>query len=149
MQIEPFKLVIVDTGTGRFSSMGSRKELVDAISLCEDSIDIFYTDTAIKSELDNYEALSHKNIQWKTYKSTADILAHLLSLHESEKYVYDEDDIDTVSSLSEDILNFSGLASKAKLDRNIMESSIDVMDIKYHIENGDEADMLESYIIKV
>lgn len=153
MQINPVKILIVDTGTGRFSAMGSRKELLDLMGICDEDarISVYYTDTVIKSEVEYNESFEERNIHWHRFKSNTDVVAHLLRNIGKENYIYDNEDKDKVSETPEDILDFTGFKFDEHKQINIGEPSITLNDIKVHmVDNESTEDEIESYnIIKI
>lgn len=153
MQINPVKILIVDTGTGRFSAMGSRKELLDLMGICDEDarISVYYTDTVIKSEVEYNESFEERNIHWHRFKSNTDVVAHLLRNIGKENYIYDNEDKDKVSETPEDILDFTGFKFDEPKQINIGEPSITLNDIKVHmVDNESTEDEIESYnIIKI
>lgn len=153
MQINPVKILIVDTGTGRFSAMGSRKELLDLMGICDEDarISVYYTDTVIKSEVEYNESFEERNIHWHKFKSNTDVVAHLLRNIGKENYIYDNEDKDKISETPEDILDFTGFKFGEPKQINIGEPSITLNDIKVHmVDNESTEDEIESYnIIKI
>lgn len=153
MQINPVKILIVDTGTGRFSAMGSRKELLDLMGICDEDarISVYYTDTVIKSEVEYNESFEERNIHWHRFKSNTDVVAHLLRNVGKENYIYDNEDKDKVSETPEGILDFTGFKFDEPKQINIGEPSITLNDIKVHmVDNESTEDEIESYnIIKI
>lgn len=153
MQINPVKILIVDTGTGRFSAMGSRKELLDLMGICDEDarISVYYTDTVIKSEVEYNESFEERNIHWHKFKSNTDVVAHLLRNIGKENYIYDNEDKDKISETPEDILDFTGFKFDEPKQINIGEPSITLNDIKVHmVDNESTEDEIESYnIIKI
>lgn len=153
MQINPVKILIVDTGTGRFSAMGSRKELLDLMGICDEDarISVYYTDTVIKSEVEYNESFEERNIHWHKFKSNTDVVAHLLRNIGKENYIYDNEDKDKISETPENILDFTGFKFDEPKQINIGEPSITLNDIKVHmVDNESTEDEIESYnIIKI
>ena len=137
MQIEPVKVLIIDTGTGRFSAMGSRKELLDLMGICDEDtrISVYYTDTVI-------------NIRWHKFKSNADVVAHLLKNKGKENYTYDKEDKDKITEVPQDLLNFVGFKFKEGKQLNLGEPSITSRDIIIHRgENCNEDNLIEGFNI--
>lgn len=150
MQVEPVKILIVDTGTGRFSAMGSRKELIDLMGICDEDarISVYYTDTVIKSEIDYNESFEEKNIHWHKFKSNTDVVAHLLKNKGKENYIYDKEDKDKIKEISEDILDFTGFKFKESQQISIGEPSITANDVIIHMaDNNTQDGLVESYVI--
>lgn len=153
MQINPVKVLIVDTGTGRFSAMGSRKELIDLMGICDDDvrISVYYTDTVIKSEIKYNEGFASRDIHWHKFKSNTDVAAHLLRNFGRENYIYDPEDVDKVKEVQPDALNFKGLNFEEPRHYNAGEPSITINDVKIHmVENQSTDGEVESYnILKI
>lgn len=153
MQINPVKILIVDTGTGRFSAMGSRKELLDLMGICDEDarISVYYTDTVIKSEVEYNESFEERNIHWHRFKSNTDVVAHLLKNIGKENYIYDNEDKDKISETPENILDFTGFKFDEPKQINIGEPSITLNDIKVHmVDNESTEDEIEGYnIVKI
>ncbi len=150
MQVEPTRIVVMDTGTGKFTSMGTRRKLVDLLGISDESnkISVFYTDSVIKSEADSSLELEDKAIQWYKYRSTADVLAHLLQYSRKENYVYDMDkQEDTVET---DILNFKGLNMETGKKINIGEPIITPAEIAINVDSeSHDIEQLKVYNINV
>lgn len=152
MQVDPVKILIIDTGTGRFSAMGSRKELLDLMGICDEDarISVFLTDTVIKSEVEYNESFETKKIHWYKFKSNTDVIAKLLQAKDKENYIYDENDKDTVDDIPDNVLQFKGFKAKVDDGINIGAPTIDIFDIKVHMaENTDNSDEIPGYEIKV
>lgn len=150
MQVEPVKILIVDTGTGRFSAMGSRKELLDLMGICDEDarISVYYTDTVIKSEVEYNESFEEKNIHWHKFKSNTDVVAHLLRNKGKENYIYDKEDRDKVKDTPDDILNFTGFKFIESDQINIGAPSIAANDVIIHMsEDNTQDNIIESYVI--
>lgn len=152
MQVNPFKIVIIDTGTGRFSAMGSRKELVDLMGICDEDtrISVYYTDTVIKSEVEYNEVIEEKSIHWHKFKSNTDVVAHLLMNKDKERYVYDADDKDKPIEISDNVLDFRGLEVMDKYETGLTEPAVTFNDILVHmLNNEDVSGELPSYVINI
>lgn len=152
MQVDPVKILIIDTGTGRFSAMGSRKELLDLMGICDEDarISVFLTDTVIKSEVEYNESFETKKIHWYKFKSNTDVIAKLLQAKDKENYIYDDNDKDSVDDIPENVLDFKGFKAKVDDGINIGNPTIDIFDIKVHMaENSDNSDEIPGYEIKI
>lgn len=152
MQVDPVKILIIDTGTGRFSAMGSRKELLDLMGICDEDarISVFLTDTVIKSEVEYNESFETKKIHWYKFKSNTDVIAKLLQAKDKENYVYDDNDKDNIDDIPENVLDFKGFKAKVDDGINIGNPTIDIFDIKVHMaENSDNSDEIPGYEIKI
>lgn len=150
MQVEPVKILIVDTGTGRFSAMGSRKELIDLMGICDEDarISVYYTDTVIKSEVEYSGSFEERNIHWHKFKSNTDVVAHLLRNKGKENYIYDNEDKDKITEVAENILEFTGFKFKEQEQLSIGDPSITAKDVIIHMaENESQEGLVEGYII--
>ena len=89
MQVKPAKIVIIDSGTGKFTGVGARKKLIDLLGISSDTnrIVMFNTNKAIKSAVKGTPSLDEKNISWFDYKGTAYILLKLLEDMQVEQYL--------------------------------------------------------------
>lgn len=83
MQLAKSKLVIIDTGSGKLSSISAREQIYDILGLgSEDNkIKFFYSDKMLKSDSDN------EHIEWIKYKSTSNVLAMLLQKKGEDNYI--------------------------------------------------------------
>lgn len=90
MQVNPAKIVIVDTGNGAFNSMSARKQVIDIIGLGdeENKVIIFYSDTNLKSEIEASKEIQKKALTWYKYKTTAHLLACMLQSKDCN-YIHD------------------------------------------------------------
>ena len=109
MQTEPTRIVVVDTGTGKFTTTTMRNELIDMLGISDDQnrTTVFYTDSVLKIDTMRSLGKSGKHIDWVNYKSTSIMAAVLLGY--GENYVYDLEDSDDAGDVDDSILNFKGL----------------------------------------
>ena len=109
MQVEPCKVVIIDSGTGKFTSVSSRQALIELLSISDESnrTAVFYTDSVIKAEAKQNLISESRDITWHKYKTTADVAAILLQNLKKETYVYDIKDEEKIDR-SEELLDFRG-----------------------------------------
>ena len=66
LNIEKSRLVILDTGMGQFSNMGTRRQIIDLIGISdeENRISVYYTDSVIKSEVEYSDEVMGREISW-------------------------------------------------------------------------------------
>lgn len=117
MQTEPFRLVVLDTGTGRFTSTVQRKSLIDLLGVCSDEdnkVSVFYTDSVIKVDAIR-EIGRSKSIKWDKYKNTAMTVSMLLHVHEN--FVYSNEAPNDTFETMEDLKDHKGLTSREKIER--------------------------------
>lgn len=91
MQVDPTKIVIVDSGNGAFNNMSARKDLIDLIGLGdgENKVIAFYSDTNLRAEVDSNRAVQKKAVEWVKYKTTSGVLAYLLQDQCNCNYITD------------------------------------------------------------
>lgn len=93
MQVEPTEILIIDSGTGEFTSTAARKEIIDLIGLCDEGniAEIFYCDDLLKSEIQYNEVLqkSKVDVTWHRFKSLAMVLVYLLERKKNVNFVKD------------------------------------------------------------
>ena len=114
MQSDPLRIVIVDTGLGKFTTTTMRAELIDMMGISDDQnrTTVFYTDSALKVDTLHTLGKSGKDIDWFKYQSTALVVATLLSYNEEYILNSDSDNLaDQKKTQEKDVLNFKGLTS--------------------------------------
>lgn len=152
MQVEPTRIIVVDTGSGRFTNMSSRKALVDLLGICDEDtkVSVFYTDNIIKFEVSGAEETEDKQIEWYKYRSTPDMLANLLQHKKKENYIFDSEKSAAEVQVTKDCLNITGLPVKVAKEINLGSPAIKVDEIILHLE-GDipEEDRIQEYAIKI
>ena len=114
MQSDPLRIVIVDTGLGKFTTTTMRAELIDMMGISDDQnrTTVFYTDSALKVDTLHTLGKSGKDIDWFKYQSTALVVATLLSYNEEYILNSDSDNLaDQKKTQAKDVLNFKGLTS--------------------------------------
>lgn len=145
MQVIKSKLIVIDTGTGRFTSMASRNELTDLLGIGDDdnSTIVFYSDSVIKTEVEYSRELENKRVDWVKYKSTAQVLAYLLKNKGKEEYVPDGE-YTQAAKIVEDLSHKGFKLSDEALDMvNMGEVQINTSDIisKQTGENSDYSEI--------
>lgn len=92
MSTEPARIVIIDTGTGKFSLVGARKNIIDLMGISDEEemrVIVFYTDSVIMSEAQLSEKLDTVDIEWVKYQSTSHVIMTMLMKLDSEEYIRD------------------------------------------------------------
>lgn len=151
MQIEPFRVIVIDSGTGRFTNIGSRRELIDLLGICDvdTRISVFYTDSAIKADVELSDEVEDKEISWYKYKSTPDVIAHILQNRDKENYIIDSDDY-IEEEVDELILDIKGARVPVGKDTDLGLPGITPDDILYNMmENTSEEGIIPGYKIKL
>lgn len=138
MQSEPTRIVVIDTGLGKFTTTTMRAELIDMLGISDEhnKTTVFYTDSVLKVDTNRALGKSGKNIDWVPYKSTAIVAAAILSYREN--YIYDSADEDDKLESAKALLNFKGLtlANSNNPRMNITGFSSD--SILTHVVNSEE-----------
>lgn len=151
MQIEPFRVIVIDSGTGRFTNIGSRRELIDLLGICDvdTRISVFYTDSAIKADVELSDEVEDKEISWYKYRSTPDVIAHILQSKDKENYIIDSDDY-TEEEVDESILNIKGAKVPIGHVTDLGMPGITPDDILFNMmENTSEEGIIPGYKIKL
>ena len=149
MQSEPCRIVVVDTGLGRFTTTKTRQELIDMLGICDESnkVSVYYTDSVIK--IDSMRALGKNKagIDWRRYKGTASVVANLLQYGDKYSLEYGSDAIE--KDISESIIYSKiGLSGTLELDKNIAGNIITSELINKHLIESDEG-LLENYKVRI
>ena len=151
MQIEPFRVIVIDSGTGKFTNMGARKELIDLLGICDvdTRITVFYTDSAIKTDVELADEVEDKEINWYRYRSTPDVVAHILQNSKKENYILDSSDIDEEDT-DITILNVTGLPGKEGKKLDLGKPSITPDDVIFNMMNNNSTEgLIQGYEIKL
>lgn len=152
IQVVQSRLVVLDTGTGRFTNMGTRKALIDLLGICDEDtrISVFYTDSVIKEEVSNAEEVEDKLITWHTYRSTADVLANILQNSKKENYIFDNEAASVDNTVDENCLNIKGLPVACEESMDLGLPSIRPDEIRINMVENDSTDgEIEGYKIKI
>lgn len=150
MQSEPVRIVVVDTGTGKFATPVVRRELIDMLGVSDESnkITVFYTESALK--LDAARSLGNqvsKDIDWILYRSTMIVVATLLSYHEN--YIDDYPDEPEQLEDAKKLLAFKGECDSDWGDLSVMEiTGFSADNIRTHVVKATENE-LEGFKIKL
>ena len=110
MQFNRCRIVVIDTGSGKFVTPTIRKELIDMIGVNDENLKftVFYTDSVIKSDAMEALGKAGKSIEWVKYKTTPIVVAAMLS-HAEENYIDDSMTRCSGEKTEDDILNSMGL----------------------------------------
>ncbi|MEM4385688.1 MAG: hypothetical protein QXD03_03980 [Candidatus Anstonellales archaeon] len=83
------RVVVVDSGSGLFTSPKARKEVIDTIGICDENIRItmFYTDNLLRYDASKELGYKYNYIDWYKYKNFTDVLVKVLDY--KEEYVLD------------------------------------------------------------
>jgi hypothetical protein len=150
MQTELHRVVVIDTGKGRFTSPSARQEVLDMLGMRDEEtrISIFYTDTALRSEAQRGGVGKSSAIEWNKYYSTVDVTAKLLGKYKKEHYVYDmkQDDPDLPSK--EKVLATTGISMKLQkgLEQPQLKPMVELSVLKIDLDSSGES--IEDYMKK-
>lgn len=135
IQSQPCRFVIMDTGTGRFTSTKVRQELIDVLGICDEStrVSVFYTDSVIKSEATRVFGKTGISIDWHKYVNTVQTVATLLQ--SNEKYILDYSASDLEELITMDDLNkIKGEKINSDIPESIRYININAQMIQDRIE---------------
>ena len=155
MQTEPTKLIIIDTGSGKFASMSARRSLVDLIGIEDENSDIivFYSDTVLKNEVSYSTDISEKNIKWVKFKSNPQVLATILQNKNEDEYIIDPEFAD-IKELKFTVES-KGIKDKGYKEVNIGNIQLNINDISRLVAYDSEEVLdnkykaLEAYKVEV
>lgn len=148
MLLDPCRLVIIETGLGKFTSVNSRKDIIDMLGISDEDnkIAVFYTDNALRADARESLDDAYKRIDWFKYSSTAETVARLLLMKEQyiDKYKPSDNDLET----EEDILNRVALNINTKKSKITMAGpGITIEQIAKNLDS-DEYEHLKEYKVK-
>lgn len=154
-----YRMVIVDTGTGKFTGVKARKKIADLVGMVDDDIriSVFYSDEALKHEIQNaIGKKKFKQIQCERYNGTVDMVKKV-GMIENEKYEKNDSSAET----SEDIIGKQellyeitgkddGIISKKverkKYDKSELKILTTILEMKRSLEDSEnEEEMLSGY----
>lgn len=103
---EEIRLVVFETGIGKFNSIALREYVANLIGMCEDDKDVsvFYTDSVIKSDVKQQNREAHNRVKWHKYITTITSIAELLQY--KENFILDGSEMQDTSE--EDIQHLKG-----------------------------------------
>ena len=109
MQSMPTRIVIIDSGMGKFTTATMRSELIDMLGISDEQnrTTVFYTDSALKVDTMSSLGKAGKVIDWIVYSSTHVVAATILNYNES--YVYDMEESGEDFDSTDSILSMKGM----------------------------------------
>lgn len=141
------RIVVVDSGTGRFVAPATRKDLIDAIGMADDDVKftVFYTSNLLKEDAKNTLTDNSANVEWVPYKCTSVCVAVML-MHKAEEYVYDSVAYADAEKFEDDIMKHVGKDSRCNLD----EPSVSMLNLSnlYQRMFSDESKELPAFVIE-
>lgn len=149
MQPEPCRVLIADTGLGRFTNTKTRQELIDMLGICDinNRITVFYTDSVLKADSTRELGKAKLDIDWIKYEGTASMVANTLSY--KENYIMDDyiDDLDTIPE-KEDIYKIKGFNTNAPYGEQIYVRGLDSTDLINNMLSSEEG-LLQGYKVNM
>lgn len=141
------RIVVVDSGTGRFVAPATRKDLIDAIGMADDDVKftVFYTSNLLREDAKNTLTDNSDNVEWVPYKCTAVCVAVML-LHKTEEYVYDAVAYADAEKFEDDIMKRIGKDSRCNTD----EPSVSMLNLSnlYQRMMSDESKEIPAFSIE-
>lgn len=141
------RIVVVDSGTGRFVAPATRKDLIDAIGMADDDVKftVFYTSNLLKEDAKNTLTDNSDNVEWVPYKCTSVCVA-VMMMHKAEEYVYDSVAYADAEKFEDDIMKHVGKDSRCNLD----EPSVSMLNLSnlYQRMFSDESKELPAFSIE-
>lgn len=141
------RIVVVDSGTGRFVAPATRKDLIDAIGMADEDVKftVFYTSNLLKEDAKNTLTDNSANVEWVPYKCTSVCVAVML-MHKAEEYVYDSVAYADAEKFEDDIMKHVGKDSRCNLD----EPSVSMLNLSnlYQRMFSDESKELPAFVIE-
>lgn len=106
LQMGRYRIVVIESGKGSFTSIAARGELIDMVGMADEEamISIFYTDEALRSEGRHRLGQKYKSIDWHKYSTTADACNEIYKLHER----YSNRDCCSINIDKQDIRKYTG-----------------------------------------
>lgn len=159
MSMTPCKVVVIETGRGKFTSVSNRKNLMEVLSLGAETdtsdddynneVEIFYTDSIVKAEAKNSVEFDYRKLKWHNYSTTAVVLATLLQELKEETYVYEYEDKEEIDK-SNSLIEFKGVPAKVKERMDIGLPALRLFEILEHEgDNITDDESLPGYKIRV
>ena len=84
IETNPCRIIVVETGTGRFATIKARQNIVDMIGICDENnkVSVFYTESAIKTESIRKLGKDKKGLDWYKYKGSLQTAIKILEYNE-------------------------------------------------------------------
>ncbi len=126
IESRPTRMIIIESGLGKFISTGARKDIIDLIGICdggEKKVSVFYTNSLLKGDTLKTTGKKGKELLWFNYRSTLDVIKDTLEL--KEKYV--KQNVVDVDIETEKIMAYQGREVyiekplEVKVTNNILE----------------------------
>ena len=119
IQSNPCRIILADTGLGRFTTTQTRKAFIDMIGICDEKhkVSVFYTDSVLMTDSMKELGESKAGIGWYKYEGTAAMVAQILQYKEEYELGNRVSQLDKTDS--EKLLKFKGLSSSEEFGESI------------------------------
>lgn len=148
MQSQKVRVVILDTGTGKFLTTSIRKDLIDMLGSSDDDVKftVFYSDSALKIDTIYELGKVGKQINWIHYMSTPAVVANLLQ--SNENYIMSSPEKETPRETMESALMYVGDDPGCDLAEPIVIRGIDpkTMEEKMFAEGTNQLQGFEPHV---
>lgn len=142
---DSYRLVVIDTGTGRFTGTTTRAELLDIIGMYgeDNKVTVFYTDDSLKIDGQKLFSKGKSHLDWYKYASTIGVVTTIMQYEEVYKEGYSY--YDTNYAVDKELINHQGFRIDNKNTNIPRVAEIFTIDeIATNIENA-ESDLVEAY----
>lgn len=142
LEFDAYRLVIVDTGTGKFSGIAQRIDIVDILGMMDDgcTASIFYTDEALRADIKQHIGKNTNKIGMTRYNGTADMILEITRL--GEKYT------GKYKAEHEEVKEHNIIVRKSKANDRFLYGSklIEHKEIASSIHDGEEIKSFNDYL---
>lgn len=139
LEYDTYRLVIVDTGTGKYSGVAQRRDIVDLLGMmdkdCKTSL--FYTDEALKQDIRQNTSRDGR-ISITRYEGTPDLVLEIMRIGERYRGKYKADTKETYER------NLKPLDIEGAEKFRYRSSLVSTEDIRESM-NSDSNDYIKSY----
>lgn len=148
MHEEKSRIIIIDSGTGRFTGSTARREIVDLLDISDEdnNVTVFYTDEALREETQQSNKV-RDDVEWIQYNSSIQLI-YYLKANGNERYEFNGQT--EVEKSEED----TGVWLRES--RNVIEEmsqnldrSIDLVDIREMLSGSSGDNPITAYKISV
>lgn len=148
MQSDRARIVVADTGLGKFTSTKIRHSLIDLLGICDENnkVSVFYTDSVIKVDSMSRLGKDADGIDWLKYSGTADMVAKILQYKENYVLDYLADESEDMDDTSHKEL--CGMKSKLDFGELIVVDGLVPEELNKNME-GSEYQPIVSYTVKI
>jgi hypothetical protein len=106
MEIEPCRLIIIESGLGAFTALKMREEVSDLIETCDGEskkVTVFYTTGIILSD----NSSKYKHVEWKKYNGLIETLNEIANIN--EEFIGEFTGVEPEDNILEEPLKLQGM----------------------------------------